>query len=70
VGWRLGEGGEKRSLRVLEPALLDESHTLAKRGGLGGRLSQDCEEQERQDSSSERTALAIAWPLVPAAQPA
>lgn len=60
VSREVGKGLEKRLLRLDEPALLDESDSLPKRGGLGGRLSQDTQEKEDQDSSSEKTAFAMA----------
>ena len=53
-----------------QPFLLEERHSLAIRRRLLGRLSQQPREEEDQDPSSENTALATAWPLVPAAQPA
>jgi hypothetical protein len=51
-------------------SLLEERDSLAERRRLYGRLSQKPREKEDQDPSSAKTALATAWPLVPAAQPA
>ena len=66
----LGQGGEERLLGLLEPTLLDERQSFAERRRLLGGLSEKTREEKDQDSSSEKTVLAIAWPLVPAAHPA
>jgi len=70
VGGRLVEGGEEGLFGLLEPFLLEERDPLTERRRLYGRLSQKPREKEDQDPSSAKTALATAWPLVPAAQPA
>ena len=70
MGGRLGQRGEEHFLRVFEPSLLEERQSFAERRRLLGRLGEKPREEKDQDFSSEKTVLAIAWPLVPAAHPA
>lgn len=68
------QGFDECRLGFVGPSFPEESDSFAERRrlGLDGGQCRPTEEGDDKDQrpSSAKTALAIAWPLVPAAQPA
>jgi hypothetical protein len=68
VSGRIGERLEESLLGFVGASFSEESYALAKRRWLC--LNREKDDENDQLPSSAKTALAIACPLVPAAQPA